>query len=318
MSPVKARPFFALSINWTIVAVLCAAAYVVLYNVPFAELAPDPSLMRWHTMARSIAMLLLTLSTVSAVLIVVAIIACLKDPTVPGPYIVWVGFASMAPFIAYVGVNFSTWPMHRRALERAAAHGAAVVSAIERYTAEHGEPPESISNAPTSLAGYPTFSYTRLAPKDARRTLQWYDMGARQGRTVVADWRYPDGQLSHAILAVELDGEDNVTRVVADRASLDMKPMLFEDSIWQAKTATRQAMVADIVKRFEHASKAQVVAALGKPDGERMLVDTPWELWVHTFPNDIDRFFYWPTKHYPPVLGDQSVMAVGDWAYAHD
>ncbi len=314
----KARPFFALSLNWVIVAVLCAAAYFVFYSVPLSSLAPDPSLARWHTVARSIAMLLLTLSTVSAVLIVVAIIACLRDPEVPGPYIVWVGFACMAPFFAYVGVNLSTWPMHRRALERAAAQGAEVITAIERYSAEHGEPPESISNAPTSLAAYPAFSYTRFTPKDARRTLWWYDLGVRHGRTVVADWSYPDGQLSHAILAVELDGEDTVTRIVADRASLDMKPMLFDEATWQARTAARQAMVADIVKRFEHASKAALSAALGQPDGERLLVDTPWELWVRTFPSDVDRFFYWPTKHYPPVLGNRSVMAVGDWAYARD
>ncbi|HSI05728.1 MAG TPA: hypothetical protein VLC93_14680 [Myxococcota bacterium] len=77
-------------------------------------------------------------------------------------------------------------------------------------------------------------------------------------------------------------------------------------------------MVAAIVHSLEHAGVDEVRALLGPPDGQRLLVDTPWELWVRTWPKDIDLFFYWPTKHYPPALDNRSVIAVGEWAYARD
>jgi hypothetical protein len=313
-----ARPFFALTVNWCIAALLCGATYLVCYSVPLADLAADPSLARFHTIARSLAMLLLTLSTVSAALAVMGIIACLRDPAVPGPYVAWVGFACAMPFLVYVAINLMTWPMHRHALERTAQRGAAVVALIERYTAEHGAPPERIPDSPTSLAGYPTFSYTRFSPKDARRTLWWYDLGPRQGRTGTATWSYPDGDIGHAILAVELDGEERVASAEGDRTSLDIHASPFDPARWREKTPARQAMVAAISRSIEHRSAAEVRALLGPPDGERVLVDTPWELWVRTWPSDLDRFFYWPTRRYPVALGKCSVTAVGDWAYARN
>ena len=223
-----ARPFFALTVNWCVVALFCVVAYMVCYSVPLSGLAADPDLARFHNIARSIAMLLLTLSTLSAVLAVIGVIACLRDPTVPGAYVVWVGFASIMPFLAYVAVNLMTWPMHRHALERAALRGAEVIATIERHVAEHGEPPEKIPESPTSLAAYPMFSYTRFSAKDARRTLWWYDLGPRYGRTGTANWVYPDGNIAHAILAIELDGEDHVARARGDRTSLDIHDSAFQ------------------------------------------------------------------------------------------
>ncbi len=313
-----ARPFFVLTANWCAVALVCAVAYVVCYSIPLAEITADPGLARFHVIARSIAMLLLTLSTLSAVLAVVGVIGCLRDPTVPGGYVVWVGFASMAPFFAYVAIHMVTWPLHRHALERVASRAAKVITDIERYTVEHGAPPERIDDTATSLAAYPTFSYTRFARRDARRTLWWYDMGPRYGRTGTSTWRYPDGNIAHAILAIELDGDDRVASAQGDRTSLDINTAVFDDDQWREKTGARQAMVAAVVRAIEHASAADVRALLGAPDGERLLVDAPWELSVHTWPGGLDLFFYWPTRHYPPVLDKRSVIAVGDWAYAHD
>jgi hypothetical protein len=299
-----------LTINWCAAAVLLAAAYVVCYSIPLSDLAPDPTLAHLHVVARSIAMLLLTLSALSAVLLVVAVIACLRDPEVSGRYIAWVGFACATPFLSYVVVSLMTWPMHRHALERAAKRGAAVID-----TVECDAPPDAAS---TSLAAYPTFTFTRFAAKDAKRTLWWYDLGGRHGRSVTATWAYPDGEVGHAILAVEIDGEDNVALTRGDRLSLDVRPAQFDTATWNAKTQSRQAMVHDIIKHTEHASRADVQALLGPPDGTRTLVDTPWQLAVRTLPNDIDLFFYWPTHAYPTVLDGRGVTRVGDWAYARN
>ena len=313
-----ARPFFALTVNWCVAALLCAVAYIVCYSVPLSTMSPDPGLARFHTIARSIAMLLLTLSTISAVLAVIGVIGCLRDRAVPGAYVVWVAFACLTPFLAYVAINLMTWPMHRHALERAAERGTEVIAAIERHIAEHGTPPEQIPDGPTSLAAYPSFSYTRFAPKDARRTLWWYDLGPRYGRTGTAAWSYPDGNIAHAILAVELDGEDHVATAQGDRTSIDIHSSAFHAGEWQEKTGARQHMVAAIVQALTHKSADEVRDLLGPPDGQRVLVDAKWELWVRTWPGDRDLFFYWPTRHYPTSLDHRSVIPVGDWAYAHD
>ena len=316
MKPV--RPFFALTVNWCIAAMLMTAAYVVCYSVPLSQMAPDPRLSQLHLIALTIAMLLLTLSALSAVLLVVGVLACLRNPEVRGRYVVWVGFACITPFIAYVTVSQITWPMHRRSLERAAANANAVVKSIEAYRAEHGAPPERIDLPATSLAAYPAFSYTAFPRKDAKRTLWWYDLGARHGRTITSTWTYPDGEPGHAILGFEIDGDGGIARVQPDRMTIESGAELFTREAWARTPRDRQPMVANIEKLLDQKTGYAVLALLGEPDGERLLVDAPWEISVHTWPNDKDRFFYWPSGAYPTILDGRAITRVGDWAYARD
>lgn len=313
-----ARPFFALTINWCIAAVSMAVAYVVCYSVPLSQMAPDPGLMQLHLVARSIAMLLLTLSALSAVLLVIGVLACLKNPEVPGAYIAWVGFACVTPFLAYVTITQLTWPMHRHALERVAATGASVARRVELETATLGAPPKRIEHAPTTLSAYPEFSYTVFERRDAKRTLWWYDLGARHGRTVTSTWTYPDGEPGHAILAFEIDGDGNIAHMQPDRMTVDARAELWNAEAWARTPRDRQGMVTNIEKLLDHKTGYAVLAMLGEPDGERVLIDTPWELSVHTWPNDKDRFFYWPTRAYPTILDGRAITRVGDWAYARD
>jgi hypothetical protein len=304
-------------------------AYDVCYRVPLSELPADPAFAKLHLASRSIAMLLLVLSALSAVLIVAVSVMLMRDREIPGRYIGQVGFAFLTPFIGYVIVSMTTWPMHRSALTRVEHHAAPLIAAIDTYTHEVGEPPASfavlvpkyIAAVPISgLAAYPTFSYTRFSTKTARRVLWWYDLGARHGRTVTTNWEYPDGDTGHALLALELDGEDRVVSVKADRMAEEPSLATFTRADWDKKPIDRQEMVADLQHRFplDGRSADEVKQLLGEPDGTRILVSSPWELSLRTWPNDGDKFFYWPTHAYPTVLDSKSVMKVGTWAYTRD
>ncbi len=315
--------------NWCVVALVLVVAYDVCYRVPLSELPADPALAKLHIVSRSVGMLLLVVSALSAVLIVAVSIALMRDRDIPGRYIGQVGFAFFTPFIGYVIISMTTWPMHRSALTRVEQRAAPLVAAIEAYTSEAGEPPASLAALSpkylavvpgTSLAAYPAFLYTRFSTKTARRTLWWYDLGARHGRTVTTNWEYPDGDTAHAILALELDGEGRVVSAKADRMASEPSLATFTRADWDRKPIDRQAMVADFQHRFPLDGRAadDVKQLLGQPDGTRVLVSSPWELYVRTWPNDVDKFCYWPTHAYPTVLDTKTVTRVGNWAYLRD
>lgn len=318
------KPYFGLLLNWAFAAVLLVAAYFVCYRIPLSGMAADPSLMRLHVIARTIGIFLLVLSGLSAVLLVSVSIASLRHPDVPGSYLVWIAFLSASPFIGYVVVALLTWPMHRHALDDLAQRGAGLAAAIDAYTHDHGEAPSSLDavhvSPATGLAAYPEFAYRRFSTADSRRTLYWYDLGRRHGRSVTSDWLYPDGDTARALLAVEVDGEGNVASVKADRMAVDPKPASFSRDAWDATPIERQGMVADLLRAhpFVGASFAAMQETIGPPSGERVLVDTPWELWTHTWPSERERFFYWPTHAYPTVMDGQSVLAVSGWGYVRD
>ena len=305
------RPFFVLTINWLAAAVLLVAAYFVCYSIPLSGTAPDPSLARLHVVARTIGVLLLVLSGLSAILLVGASIASMRNPAVSGRYLAWVVFASVSPFLGYVVVALSTWPMHRSALERTAARAQPIIEALET-----GATP----TLTTGLAAYPQFAYRKLSAAESRRTLYWYDLGRRHGRSMTSTWVYPDGDTGHAILALEVDGENHVVSAVADRIAVEPKLAVFSETAWNATPIDRHGMIADLQHQHPLVGAAfdDVRRLLGAPDGQRVLVDTPWELWTHTWPSEHERFFYWPTHAYPSVIDGQSVMTVGSWAYARD
>ena len=233
--------------------------------------------------------------------------------------VIWVGW----PLLALRAFT----PLRHFGLERAAAKASPLIVAIARYERSKGEPPrdlqdlvpEFLTAVPTTgLPAFPDFEYARLG---GRRTLHFYDLGSRAGAAMTGLWVYPDGPPDHAILALEVDSSGIVREVRKDRMPANPSGIQFDRARWLDRV-DRLKMVHDISSQLslDRAQFSAVRELLGPTDGERVLVDSRWELRIPC-PNGLmnwDVFYYWPSGNYPARSHGGSVVRLGEWAYVHE
>jgi hypothetical protein len=234
--------------------------------------------------------------------------------------------------VAFVGLMVAmhwSWPLRRGLFARAADNGVPLVDAIRAFEHANGRPPEALSELVpahlpsipgTGLLKYPKFEYERFA--DPGGSLVWWDMGSRNGASISGLWEYTDGDLSHAILVLELNGSDVVTSARADRmpASVDERP--FSAERWRADSQQRLQMVHDMAHghRLRGMRRQAVEEIFGPPSGRRVLRDAAWELRIPCSLGILnwDVFFYWPSERYPERIYGGSTERIGRWAYVHE
>ncbi len=231
-------------------------------------------------------------------------------------------------FILPAGLGIEPWIMRKPRFEEAARTGMVVIEAIERFQADHGQPPGSLDELVpdylpekphTGMRDYPEYTYTVF--DDSEQSLVWHDLGSRQGKPMSGLWVYPDGDREHAILVFELNQDNCVIGARVDRMPEESEAIAFDREKWTSRES-RIEMARDIPQQLslEHATLERVREVLGQPDGSRVLRNTPWELGIDC-PNGMlnwDVFFYWPTQDYPQRIYGGTVERIGAWCYVHE
>jgi hypothetical protein len=158
--------------------------------------------------------------------------------------------------------------------------------------------------------------------KDPRSSVVWWDLGSRQGAPMTGLWVYIDGPPDNAILALTLDGRDVISEARVDRMPANAGHDAFDRESWVSAPDQRLHMVRDLAAKHLWVGRpvAEVIDLIGAPGGQRILLDSPWELKVDCPTGYInwDVFFYWPTKAYPNHIYGGSVERINDWAYVHE
>jgi hypothetical protein len=220
------------------------------------------------------------------------------------------------------------WSVRKVRFGLAAKRAEPLLAAIRKYESEHGHPPESVSELlpkyvqrvpGTGLPDYPKFEYYSFT--NSRASLVWYDLGSRHGKPATGLWVYPDGDSDHAIVAFTLDRSNRVVDARVDRMPGNYDPIEFDRDMWLARS-NRIEMIRTLPGHHntEGISRSELQSVLGTPDGDRILLDSPWEVRINCSRGMMnwDVFFYWPTTNYPKHIYGGEAERIGDWAYVHE
>ncbi len=224
--------------------------------------------------------------------------------------------------------DLEPWSFRKARFDRAGRRAAPLVAAINQYASDQGHPPESLVDLVpdylrkvpgTGLREYPKFKYG--SNTNGQTSLVWYDLGSRNDRPPTGLWVYPDGDPGHAILALTLDKSNRVVDARVDRMPEVTHAVRFDADQWRANS-NRMEMVRALPGHLgtNWGSLPQLELLLGRPDGQRVLRDTPWELRIDCSWGMMnwDVFFYWPTTNYPKYIYGGDTEKIGDWAYVHE
>lgn len=240
-----------------------------------------------------------------------------------------IGLAILMTVGAMAAMRYLSWPLRRLAFARAAQRAQPLVDAIRAFERSKGRPPDALQELvpnhlaavpATGLVSYPSYEYTQF--KDASASFVWWDLGSRRGAQMTGPWVYPDGDPGHAVLGIELDGDELVREVRLDRMPQEGKEQPFSPDAWLSQPDRRLYMVRDLAESndLRTMSREALEQILGPPTGRRVLRDSPWELRIPCALGILnwDVFFYWPTERYPEQLYDGGIERIGHWAYVHE
>lgn len=241
---------------------------------------------------------------------------------------------SILLLLILVGVSF--WLMFGRStvispdqrktdLFQASLRAEPLIQAIRGYAIDKKRPPKQLNDLiplyiaeipETGLQGCNWFKYVNYA--DSSIVVLWYDLGSRHGKPVAKESRFSDGDLGHSILVLTIGANENVIDAKLDRMPKEFQPVEFDQAQWLANR-NRISMAPGLPEKYaiENMSRPVLEDLLGKPDGERILRDTPWELRINCPRNLTERdiFIYWPTENYPAQIYGGNSELVGKWLY---
>lgn len=323
------RLLFVILAAWALAAVVLTITYANAFAAPFALGAFTPDALLAASKSRTLLSALLAMALASPVVLIGTLLVAFRDPRNKPVLLTLIGVLAATPFMALVAARFLTEPSRQHAFAAVEENARPLVQALVRYIEKNGAAPATLDQfvpvelaalPSPGLAGYDAFAYQAFAGSSRSRTLVWYDLGPRKGRSDQRLWIYPDGNADHALLACELDGGNKVDKCFADRMPTERRDEPWSPEAWEQRRAFRWLLVPSLAREggLVGATREALVAKLGPPDGERALIDTPWELSVVFSRSDDgdERLFYWPTGHYPTVLDRAIVSRVGTWAYA--
>lgn len=323
------RLLFAILAAWALAAVALTITYAEAFAAPFAVGSFTPEALAAAGKSRALLSALLAMALASPVVLIGTLLVAFRDPRNKPALLTLIGVLAATPFMALVAARLLTEPARERAFAAIEERARPVVQALATYIEKNGAAPATLAELVPSelaalpspgLAGYDAFAYHAFTGSSRRRTLVWYDLGPRKGRSDHRLWVYPDGNADHALLACELDGANVVDKCLADRMPTERRDEPWSPEAWEQRRAFRWLLVPSLAREggLVGSTRDGLVAKLGPPDGERALVDTPWELSVVFSRSDDgdERLFYWPTQSYPTVLDRAIVTPVGTWAYA--
>lgn len=223
------------------------------------------------------------------------------------------------------------WRVRRDAFHALALRSQPLISAIDRYAKDHGAAPDSLPQLVpgylpaipgTGIGAHPAYEFIRFEEREREARSLWYDLGSRKGKPFPGLWIFLLGPESHAIAVATLNPRDSVINVTLDRLPAGIVPKEFDATRWRQGTEDRIAMSASLLKRLgsQPLDRAGLEELLGKPDGEKVEIDSGWELRVPCSDGllDWDVFFYWPGGRYPDYLYGGSIERIADWAYVHE
>jgi len=224
-------------------------------------------------------------------------------------------------------VRIGGW-VRMNAFKKLADRSTTLVSAIHEYEKVHGIPPKKLEalipefiNAisKTGMGAYPAYEY-EVFP-ESQCILVWYDLGKRKTRKLYGLWKYPEGKSGNAIVTFSINSKNKVIKADVDGMPEKYEQIPFNIDLWR-QNKLRIEMICSLIKtkKLEGKSSDELIALLGKPDGQRILRDSKWELRVPCPSGGLnwDVFFYWPSKNYPNYIYGGSVERIGDWAYVHE
>lgn len=311
---------------WAVLASTAALAYLGFHSYPLLASEADPELVDIHARTALPGRLLFLLTVTSPLPLMVSAFGGLRANA---NHWFWIraGILFLVPWCAFVASRQLSWPVTRSVLERSAERAEPLIQAIERHERARGRPPDSLKELgitipTTGIPAYPRYRYAVRRDGLSRVELWWYDLGPRSGRSLTHQWRSADGEIDHAVLVIRLDARGRVREAFADRMPVRSPRDKFDRKRWSRERATRIAIVKSALDSVLAGRKrrADVIRALGEPDGKRVEVDAPWELRVASSPAELDRpsFFYWPSRSYPAHIDGSPVRRLGDWAYLQD
>lgn len=223
-----------------------------------------------------------------------------------------------------------SWAVRKIAFERLAERSGKVISAIKKYESDNGMPPETLHSLipkylekypKTGMPAYSEYKYRAFKPAEVETTLYWYDLGNRNGKPISGLWKYIDGNPTHAILALTVNKSGEIINIAPDRLPENIANEKFDAEKWNINT-NRIGMVNSLVAEpsLKNKNFQSVKSILGEPNGNRMLIETPWELLVECSSGIMnwDVFFYWPTEKYPEHAYGGSIQKISNWAYVHE
>lgn len=238
---------------------------------------------------------------------------------------------SITTLVVWMKSSDLQWRVRRDAFQALAVRSRPVIAAIDRYAKERGTAPDSLpqlvphylaSLPGTGIGAYPTYEYERFEERKRGARSVWYDLGSRKGKPNAGLWIFLLGPESHAIVVATLNPRDSVINVTLDRLPARIVPKEFDATRWRQSTEDRIAMSASLLKQLasEPLDRVRLEELLGKPNGEKVEIDSNWELRVPCSDGllDWDVFFYWPGGRYPDYQYGGSIERIADWAYVHE
>ena len=228
----------------------------------------------------------------------------------------------------FFGASFENLAKVRRTdFFQASLKAEPLIEAINKYTAVKKSAPKQLDELvplfigeipDTGLEGCNRFKYVNYGA--SRIEVLWYDLGSRYGQPVAKESQFPDGDSGHAILTFTIGGSDYVIDAKLDRMPKEFQSVEFDSEQWLAGKS-RIAMAPDLPEKYaiSRMPKTVLEEILGKPDGVRVLRDTPWELRINCPRNLTERdvFFYWPSESYPQQIYGGNSELIGKWLYVH-
>ncbi|MFT7461958.1 MAG: hypothetical protein ACI9EF_000292 [Pseudohongiellaceae bacterium] len=278
-------------------------------------------------MVAAVTMMALAVAVPTAVLLALVVAHVLKaqtrDPVRQSlrPAATWAAsFAAttlaLVPFALFV---------NDQALRLVTWGAAPLVDAIHSYQQAHGTPPatlldlvpEYLDAIPDTRMGQP-FQYAVYRPT-SERAYHWYDLGSREDVDTADESPFSEGDSDHGALVLITDHDKRISFVRLDRYPIMWEQRAFEGQSWREGT-DRMAMARDVARalRVEGRPLNEVVAELGRPDGEGLYLTPAWELWVSGSFLMSEKLVYSPSGSYDRFRASSGVRRLGAWALIDD